>query len=178
MASATSWSLIQRSITRCVYLLMCDIEISILRNPGPNLGWCTTKKKFMTIYYYFSNYYQSVINDYWLRVWMLDWLTDWLTCACLAHYTPLTPLPPTHTHTHRHALRTLHNVGLTSSTNLKYSMLRSMRRRLSTTWLWKAAQRVCSTLNSRSICGEETCSDNSIRSAVLTNVWIRSCNSW
>jgi hypothetical protein len=32
-----SWSLIQRSPTRCVYLMLCDPEMSTMRQPRPKV---------------------------------------------------------------------------------------------------------------------------------------------
>jgi len=45
-ASAMSWSPVQTSTVGCVYLIVCDLETSTVRQPRPNLGCCTTGKKW------------------------------------------------------------------------------------------------------------------------------------
>ena len=43
VASATGWSLVQRSSTGCVTLIVCDLATLILRRPRPDWGCCVTK---------------------------------------------------------------------------------------------------------------------------------------
>ena len=45
VAFASSWSHIQSSYTGCVFLPVCDIEVSTMRRPRQGLGLCATEKK-------------------------------------------------------------------------------------------------------------------------------------
>jgi hypothetical protein len=47
-ASATNWSLVHRSPTVCVCLIVCGVEISTLRPSGTELVWCATEGKKQT----------------------------------------------------------------------------------------------------------------------------------
>jgi hypothetical protein len=44
-ASATGWSLVRRSRTECIRLILCEIETLKMRRSKPTLGWCTTERK-------------------------------------------------------------------------------------------------------------------------------------
>jgi len=43
--SATSWSLVQRSPTGCVWLIVCDLQTLITRNYGCELDYWATKRR-------------------------------------------------------------------------------------------------------------------------------------
>ena len=42
--SATGQSLAQRSLTGCVSVIVCDLETSTMRRPGPKLGCCVAEE--------------------------------------------------------------------------------------------------------------------------------------
>jgi hypothetical protein len=43
--SATSWSLVQRSPTGCVHLIVCDLETSTMTRPTPEIGCRATQRR-------------------------------------------------------------------------------------------------------------------------------------